>query len=145
MQPMEFQTQVNAPPEKVFEYVSDLEKHTQWTHCQQITKTTDGPVGVGATYDSRGKDMGMSTHDKLEVVEFEPNKRLAWRASAMMGMRFVWSFELRPRDGGTLLIERVETPKGALASVMMALGGKRAARKQIPEGLAKIKAKMEGG
>ena len=140
---MEFETQINAPPDRVFAYVADLEKHTEWTHCEEIRKTSDGPVGVGTTYASRGKNFGMTTKEAVEVTEYAPNQRFSWRTSGAMGMKFNWSFELRPQDGGTLLIERLEPPKGVLPAIMGALVGNRAARKQVPEGLAKIKATLE--
>ena len=48
---LEFQTQIGAPPEAVFSYVSDLEKHVDWSGGQAIRKTSEGPIAVGSTYD----------------------------------------------------------------------------------------------
>ena len=141
---MEFQSQIDAPPDKVFAYVSDLEKHSEFSHCQEIKKTSEGPVGVGSTYQSRGKDMGMTTNDKVEVTEYKPDQGFAWRSTGAMGMQFDWSFELKPQDGGTLLIERFQPPGGVLPTVLGKLFGDRAVRKQVPESLRKVKAKLEG-
>lgn len=141
---MEFQTEINAPREKVFAYVSDLEKHSEFSHCVEIRKTSDGPVGVGTTYASVGKDMGRTVREKVEVTEFKPNERFAWRTDGDMGMKFDWSFELKPQDGGTVLIERLDPPKGVLAAILGALFANRLVRKQVTESLAKVKAKLEG-
>ncbi len=146
MQVIEFQTQLSVPPEKVFSYVSDLEKHTEWSHIEEITKTSDGPVGVGTTYECRGHGpMGMTTNDKVEVMRYQPSDRFAWRSHGGMGMQFDWSFELKPQEGGTLLIERLQPPGGLLATIIGALFADRQTRRVVPEGLAKIKEKLELG
>jgi uncharacterized membrane protein len=142
---MEFETEIDAPPEKVFGYVSDLEKHVEWAHCQEITKTSEGPIAVGSTYRSRGKNLGMTANEEVEVTEYKPNERFAWRSSGAMGMQFNWAFELRPRDRGTLLIERFDPPGGVLPTIVGKLFADRTTRKVVPEGLAKIKETLEGG
>ncbi len=144
MATIEYQTQINAPPEKVFGYVADLEKHVEWAHLKDMEKTSDGPVGVGTTYESHGEGPGGSTtNDKVEVTEHQPNERFAWRSDGPMNMQFAWSFELRPQDGGTLLIERLDPPGGLLATAILKLFAERTTRKAMPEGLAKIKEKLE--
>jgi uncharacterized protein YndB with AHSA1/START domain len=141
---MEFQTQINAPPGAVFAYLSDLEKHTEWSHCSVIRKTSDGPVGVGATYASEGKNFGMTAKETVEVTEYEPNARFGWLTTGAMGMKFGWSFEIQPKEGGTLLIERFEPPSGLLAGVVGLVAGPTT-RKAVPDGLARIKEKLEAG
>ena len=144
MEMMEFQTQINAPPEKVFGYLSDLEKHSEWSHIEEVKKTSEGPVGVGSTYESRGHGpLGMATNDKLEVTEHQPDENFAWRVAGGMGMEFNWSFEIKAQDGGSLLIERLVPPAGLMADIVGALFAKRETRKVVPEGLAKIKERLE--
>ncbi len=60
-----------------------------------------------------------------------------------MGMKFGWSFELQPKEGGTLLIERFEPPSG-LAGSIIGLAARSSTRKAMQEGLANIKEKLEG-
>jgi uncharacterized protein YndB with AHSA1/START domain len=144
MPAIEFQTQINAPPEKVFAYVSDLEKHTEWTHGQAIRKTSEGPVAVGSTYQSQEKGpMGRTVTEKVEVTEYQPTQRFAWRSYGPMGAHLDWSFELRSQDSGTLLIQRFELSSGLLTTILGALFVNRQMRKGVPEGLAKIKEKLE--
>ena len=143
MATMEFQTEINAAPEAVFTYLSDLEKHTEWSHSSEITKTSEGPAGLGATYDSRGKNLGIPANDKVEVTEYQPNERFGWRTTGAMGMKFGWSFEMKPQGGGTLLIERFEPPSGLVAGVIGKLS-ESPTRKAMQEGLARIKEKLEG-
>ncbi len=58
MATIEFQTQINAAPEVVFAYLSDLEKHPEWSHCMEIEKTSEGQVGVGAATGRRARTSG---------------------------------------------------------------------------------------
>ena len=143
MATIEFQTQINAAPEEVFAYLSDLEKHPEWSHCMEIEKTSEGPVGVGSSYRSRGKNFGITANETVEVTEHQPNERFGWRTTGAMGMKFGWSFELSPQEGGTLLIERFEPPSGLMGSFISLTAGS-STRKAMQEGLGRIKEKLEG-
>ncbi len=143
MATMESQVQISAAPEEVFAYLSDLEKHPEWSHCMEIKKTSEGQVGVGASYRSKGKNFGITANETVEVMEHQPNERFGWRTTGAMGMKFGWSFELSPQEGGTLLIERFEPPSGLVGSLIgMATGS--STRKAMQEGLDRIKEKLEG-
>ena len=144
MATIEYQTQINAPPAEVFAYLSDLEKHPEWSHCDEISKTSEGQVGVGATYASRGKNLGITAKETVEVKEFSPNERFAWQSTGAMGLKFGWSFEMRPEGGGTLLIERHEPP-GGLAGSLINMVASGSTRKAIQEGLGRIKERLEAG
>ncbi len=143
MATIEFQTQINAAPEEVFAYLSDLEKHPEWSHCMEIEKTSEGPVGVGASYRSKGKNFGITANETVEVTEHQPNERFGWRTTGAMGMKFGWSFEMTPQEGGTLLIERFESPSGLMGSFINLTAGS-STRKAMQEGLGRIKEKLEG-
>ena len=143
MATMEFQVEVNVPPEVVFAYLSDLEKHPEWSHTMEIKRTSEGPVGVGSTYASKGKNFGMTANDTVEVTEHRPNERFAWRTAGAMGMKFGWSFEMRSQEGRTLLTERFEPPAGVIGSLISTFTGS-STRKAMEEGLANIKEKLEG-
>ncbi len=144
MATMEFQVQINAPPEEVFAYLSELEKHPEWSHCMEIKKNSEGAVGVGAIYRSKGKNFGITANETVEVTEHQPNERFAWQTTGAVGMKFGWSFEMRPQGGGTLLIERFDPPSGVVGSLINTLAGS-STRKAMQEGLANIKGKLEGG
>ena len=143
---IEYQTQISAPPEKVFAYIADFEKHPEWSHIKEVKQTSEGAVAAGATYQSHGDGgMGMKTNDPVEVTDFQPNERLAWRSLGGLGMPFNWSFELQPKGGGTLLIQRLDTPPGFLANAMLKLFAGKQTRRVMPENLAKLKERVEAG
>ncbi len=140
---LESEVQISASPEEVFAYLSDLEKHPEWSHCMEIEKTSEGPAGVGASYRSKGKNFGITANETVEVTEHQPNERFGWRTTGAMGMKFGWSFELSPQEGGTLLIERFEPPSGLVGSFINLATGS-STRKAMQEGLDRIKEKLEG-
>lgn len=50
---------INATPEMVFNYVSDLTRHPEWSGGKlKIEALTPGPAGVGSTYKSYGEVAG---------------------------------------------------------------------------------------
>ncbi len=140
---LESEVRISASPEEVFAYLSDLEKHPEWSHTMEIKRTSEGPIGVGSTYASKGKNFGMTANDTVEVTEHQPNERFAWRTTGAVGMKFGWSFEMRPQEGRTLLTERFEPPAGVIGSLISTFTGS-STRKAMEEGLANIKEKLEG-
>ena len=53
--------EINAPPEKVFNYLADLSKHGEWGNPSQklqVEKTSAGPLEKGATFRSTGQQFG---------------------------------------------------------------------------------------
>jgi uncharacterized protein YndB with AHSA1/START domain len=95
---------VNAPAEKVFSYLADVTRHSEWTreaHKVKIEKTSDGPVGQGATFQSVGHQFG-ENHDKLTITEYSPNTRLVIEADGNAGL-IRHAFDLTPADAGVQL------------------------------------------
>lgn len=141
---IEYETQIAAPPEKIFPYLSDLQKHTEWSGGEAIEKMSDGPVAVGATYQTEEKGpLGLTLKEKSEVTQYQPNERFGWRAYGPMGSWLDWTFELQPQDGGTRLVERMVPQDSLLTTAMLKLFIERQMRASMPQSLAKIKARLE--
>ena len=70
--------EINASPEKVFAFVTDMEKMNDVTKKWAEGKmTSDGPVGVGSTAHFVGTHERNKGEDwNAEVTEFEKNKKL---------------------------------------------------------------------
>jgi uncharacterized protein YndB with AHSA1/START domain len=49
---------INRPPEQVFAFVSDLENDPQWTPGAVMRRTSEGPLGVGTTFQQHDRFMG---------------------------------------------------------------------------------------
>lgn len=103
---------IAAPPEKIFEYVADAAKHPLIDGSGSVKKVQEGApeaLSLGATF---GMDMkvGIGYSMVSEVIEFEPNRRIAWQSKPKgIGGRLaggrIWRYELEPVDGGTLVRE----------------------------------------
>lgn len=123
---------IDAPPEAVFEYVSDIERHHEWNHqIIEIIRETDGPTGVGTQFRAREqppkklplpmklmfplmkKMVGMGDYTNAEITEWEPNRKIGWKAWAPLRdgelwMRTQWHIELEPENGATRVTQRFE-------------------------------------
>ncbi len=74
---------IDRPVEEVFAYVVDLNRAAEWTvGVIEARQTSDGPLGVGATYIYISKLAGQKVETAGEVTEFEPNRKYAWKATS---------------------------------------------------------------
>ncbi|MGH2784870.1 MAG: SRPBCC family protein, partial [Actinomycetota bacterium] len=134
---------VNASPDKVFDYVSDLTKTTEWgSFSTAIRQTSQGPVGVGSTFEADGKQFGKHT-DKVVITEYIPGKKFTIETSGDTGEVRNW-FALAESGGGTRVTKVLEFIRPAfttrIAFPMLLVIGPRALTKD----LEKIKANIEG-
>jgi uncharacterized protein YndB with AHSA1/START domain len=72
-------TVIDRPIEEVFVFLADGENDPKFSpRVQEITKTTDGPPGIGTVYASTVKDAGMTTKREFRITEFQPPLRIRW-------------------------------------------------------------------
>ena len=115
---------IQAPVERVFEYLADVERHVDWSGTlsfglERLTKLTEGPLAVGSRFRSVGKlSHRAGVEDTSTVTELEPNERLAWETvsdGAGQQNTFRWAYTMRPRGEATTLtytlLERRFDPK----------------------------------
>jgi uncharacterized protein YndB with AHSA1/START domain len=103
------QLNIKAPAEKVFSYLADITRHSEWGRPQfkqEIEKTSEGPVGQGSTFRSVGHQFGRN-EDTVTITEYVPNQRLAFESDGKAGL-IRHTFELQPEDGGTRVTKRFE-------------------------------------
>lgn len=74
-----FAVDVARPPEKVFAYLSDPEKLSEWQGAAEVTQLTDGPVGPGTRFREVHVAMGRRMESVTEFAEYEPPRRLRVR------------------------------------------------------------------
>ncbi|MBF4163926.1 SRPBCC family protein [Nocardioides acrostichi] len=140
--------EIAATPEQVWALVSDIPRMAQWS--PQVIRSTvkDGVVEQGATFTNLNGQgwLRWPTHGK--VVRFEPCRDLAFRINEN---GTVWSFELTPIEGGTLVTQRRELPHGistvSIVLTRVALGGVARFTARLESGmretLSKLKADVE--
>jgi len=145
MAAIERKTTIKAPADKIFSYVADFPRHSEWAgHRLQIKQTSEGSLGVGTTFSSVGHMMGQDHADQITVTEFVPNSKIAFEASGDAGL---WRHYFQLLEEG----ERVQVSKGseilkpALMTRFLAPVAKIFVIPSALEGdLKRIKAKLEG-
>jgi uncharacterized protein YndB with AHSA1/START domain len=107
---------VRAPAEQIFAILADPSRHREIDGSGTVRDAVDAPtrVELGSRF---GMDMKAGGAYRMvnEVVEFEPDRRIAWQArpdSALFARGIggrIWRYELEPQPesegGGTLVRE----------------------------------------
>ena len=95
---------INKPVEEVFQFLANSENNPQWqSGTQEVKKTSEGPIGVGTTYLSVSKLLGRRLESIVEYTAYEPNKRVAAKAtSGPIPFQFETTFEATA-EGGTMV------------------------------------------
>lgn len=99
-------TIVPAPPGEIFEILADPRRHGEIDGSGTIRDArVNAPsrLSLGATF---GMDMKLGVPYRITntVVEFEENRRIAWRHFG----GHVWRWILEPVDGGTRVTEEFD-------------------------------------
>jgi carbon monoxide dehydrogenase subunit G len=70
---------IDRPLEEVFAFLADGENDAKFSpRVLAIEKTSEGPLGVGATYVSRVKDAGLKSDREFKLTRFDPPTRIRW-------------------------------------------------------------------
>jgi uncharacterized protein YndB with AHSA1/START domain len=104
---------IKASPEKIFELLTDAGRHASFDGSESLNHPSQHSVPL-----SMGTKFGMAMKGRKEtlflpyrttntVVEYEPDRRIAWQTTAMGGLLGgrIWRYELSPDEGGTLVRE----------------------------------------
>ena len=107
----EVKVHIDAPPQKVWDTLVDIERMGDWSpECHQV-RWLDGaksPAKVGARFKGSNKYDWLRWSMKCEVKAADPGREFSW--STMRGDREMvrWRYVLDPSDGGTNLTESFE-------------------------------------
>ena len=110
---------VPAPPSDVFALLADPRRHAEIDGSGTVKGVVRGPerLGPGARFGMRMR-LGVPYVITSEVVEFEPDRRIAWRHLG----HHVWRYELQPVDGGTRVTETFDWAPARAPRVLELLG-----------------------
>ena len=76
--PIESMIVIDAPVERVWAEVADVEGQPRWMHeMKAVRLLTPGPVGVGTVGEADVRIFGISVTDPVQITEFEPPHRFA--------------------------------------------------------------------
>jgi uncharacterized protein YndB with AHSA1/START domain len=136
---------VHAPLQTVFDYVSDLSRHPEWSGGLKIEPVDSGPIAVGKEYVSHGEvAVQKDRPNKVRVSEYEPPHKFGFIAHDPDFGNVSHVFTFAEQNGG-VLIRRIMTvslnPAVALAFrffIYPLIG-----RPSMNKSLAALKTKLE--
>jgi len=133
---------INAPVEKVFDYVNQPTNLPEiWPSMVEVKDVQRLPNG-GTSFRWVYKMAGMRFEGTTEDTEYVPNQRVVSKSTGGIESLFTWTFQ--PEDSGTKLTVEVEytVPIPLLGKIAEAFIVKQNER-ELELVLANLKAKME--
>jgi uncharacterized protein YndB with AHSA1/START domain len=81
--------EIRRTPKEVFELLGDPRRDAEWAGpVVSVEALMPGPIGVGSRLRQTSRTLGIRFRMLLEVIEYEPNRRIAlesvggqWRSS----------------------------------------------------------------
>ncbi len=127
---------IAAPPETIFALLADPARHAEIDGSGTVQAArSDNPttLSLGAKF---GMDMkiGLPYRISNEVVEFEPNRRIAWRHFG----HHIWRYDLEPDGDATIVTESFEWGTARFPPFYEWAGYPEKHRKNIAETLVRL-------
>jgi uncharacterized membrane protein len=138
--------EIARPPEEVFAYLDQLERHGEWQEEIVSTKLeTEGPTRVGSRATDTRRMPGGPRDISYEIVEHDPPRKTSFRG--LEGpVRAVGTVTVEPLDDGSRSRMTLEFDlEGHGIGKLLAPLARRQARKSIPKNQLQLKERLEGG
>jgi uncharacterized protein YndB with AHSA1/START domain len=137
-------TTIAAPPNVVFDIVADPRQHRRIDGSGSVRGAVTGPdrLTQGVTFGVSMRLFGVPYRIRNQVVEFEPDRLVAWRHFGSHR----WRYQLEPTDGGgTEVTETFDYTRyrPLAAAGIRAAGFPGRNRRGITETLVRLKAAAE--
>ncbi|MGI8537937.1 MAG: SRPBCC family protein [Mycobacteriales bacterium] len=134
---------IAAEPGPIFDLLADPSRHRDIDGSGTVRDAVGGStrLSLGARF-GMGMRVGASYEMTNEVVEFEPDRRIAWQArpaASVVGMVAggrIWRYELEPVAGGTRVRESWDISQERIPPLIFAL--KLITRRNMDKTLARI-------
>jgi uncharacterized protein YndB with AHSA1/START domain len=139
---------IDAPPEKVFDTLADVEHHPEWANERAkltMSPVSGGPPALGATYRSQQVFAGKPQTADIEIVQFDRPSRFAFAISQRKEggggkeVHYTHTFVLSPESGGT----RLERTTDGDGNPVVGFLAKPAIMKDGRTSLGNLKARVE--
>jgi uncharacterized protein YndB with AHSA1/START domain len=130
-----FKREIAAPPQTVFEVLTDHRRYPEITRLRKASLEREGepvPDGVGAirVLSAVGPPM------REEVIAFEPPTRFSYKLlSGLPARDHVGTVELTPADGGTRMVYAVHTTPTVPFGGAAVIAGMKLGIKQLIDGV----------
>jgi uncharacterized protein YndB with AHSA1/START domain len=133
---------IPAPAEAIFALIADPSRHREIDGSGTVRDAKERPerLELGSKFGMSMK-LGIPYSMVSTVIEFEPNRRIAWQTRPPIGGRFmggrIWRYELEPTDGGTIVRESWDISQEAVKFIVAP------ARKKTREAMTKTLERIE--
>jgi uncharacterized membrane protein len=146
MAPITGSIEIDRPPEEVFAYLGQLERHGEWQSQIISSKLeTEGPTGVGTRATDTRKVPGGTQNVTYEVTEYDPPRKTSFRGTNGP-VRPVGSVTVEPAGEGRSRVTLELDLKGhGLLGPIVAVLARSQARKQVPQDQQRLKERLEAG
>jgi hypothetical protein len=130
---------VAAEPAEIFAVLADPRRHAELDGSGTVKGAMQGPSQLykGARFGMRMR-LGVPYAVRNTVVEFEENKRIAWRHFA----HHIWRYELEPVSGGTRVTETFDWGPARAPKAVELMGFPKANQKGIIATLERLRARF---
>jgi uncharacterized protein YndB with AHSA1/START domain len=133
---------IPSPAEAIFALLADPHRHHDFDGSGTVRDAKNVPdqLALGAKFGMSMK-LGIPYSMVSTVIEFEPNRRIAWQTYPPVGRMLaggrIWRYELEPVDGGTLVRETWDISQERIKAVV------QGARKKTITAMAKTLERLE--
>ncbi|HEX5141300.1 MAG TPA: SRPBCC family protein [Dehalococcoidia bacterium] len=133
---------INATPQQVFDYVSQMTRHPEWAqHDLKVEQTSQGAAGAGSTYSSVAHQFGTQKETQT-VTEYSPPSLFAFEAKGSLGTAR-HSFDIRSSGSGSSVTKSMELTRPSFMARVMTPMISRQTRSSLASDLERIKQHLE--
>jgi uncharacterized protein YndB with AHSA1/START domain len=137
---------IKAPAASIFALLADAGRHREFDGSGTLrgTRQESRPLTLGTRF-GMAMHMGVGYRTSNEVVEFEPDRRIAWRTTGLKGLigGRVWRYELEPTADGTRVSETWDVSQDKQKLVLKRTRMPAAAKKGMRKTLDRLAATLE--
>lgn len=133
---------IRCTPQRLFDYIADLEHTPEWNWAVDRTvKVTDGPIREGSVYVQERSTPRKMT-ENLRIVQLDPPSHLRVEGT-LAGLPASLDYRLAHEGSRTILSNRVELePRGMLRLIRPL--ARRQIRESVAANLEELKGIVEG-
>jgi hypothetical protein len=101
-------TLIHKPVKHVFDFISTPENDGRWqTGTPETKQTSQGPLGLGSTFQSTSQDKGRPIENNFEVTAFKPGRKFAFKS---VSTQTSTSYVFDAVEAGTRLTATMQPP-----------------------------------
>ncbi len=142
---IEAKIEVDAPMEKVFDFVADVpENHPKFFHfVEKVEATSELKRGLGATFKYEVKSGGIKNWFENKITKYSEKEGIEWKSIAGMKNEGGWSFTATKKGTEVTFFMDYELPASYLGKLLDKLFVERENRKDVNQSLQNLKAILE--